>query len=151
MILQSLSLYHYKRPFEVSFKSSHTKRTCAESIIVALKFDNGVRGLGESAPRQYVTGETILSVCNAVRDRYAPQLFQSKIDTLSDIKRILKELEPGNPKPSKNILSAIGGIDLALLDALGHKMGCNVLNFLGTPQRNQAPFHLQYPSFLRRI
>jgi L-Ala-D/L-Glu epimerase / N-acetyl-D-glutamate racemase len=145
MILQRLSLYHYKRPFEVSFKSSHAKRTCAESIIVDLEFDNGVSGLGESAPRQYVTGETIASVCNAIKNRYAPQLFQSRIDALSDIKRILKELEPGNPKPSKNILSAIGGIDLALLDALGHKIGCNVLQFLGTPQRNQAPLSLTIP------
>jgi muconate cycloisomerase len=145
MILQRLLLYHYKRPFEVSFNSSHAKRTCAESVIVDLKFDNGVSGLGESAPRTYVTGETIASVCNTIENRYAPQLFKSKIDDLSDIKQILNELEPDKSQPSSNFLSAIGSIDLALLDALGHKTGRNILQFLGAPQRNTAPLSLTIP------
>ena len=145
MNLQSLSIYHYKRPFEVSFSSSHMKRNCSESVILLLDFHNGIRGLGECAPRSYVTGETIASVYKSITDCYAPLLFQSNIESFADIERVLTELEKNGCRSYRDNLSAISCIDLALIDALAHKEHLNIQHFLGAPIRDKAPLSLTIP------
>jgi muconate cycloisomerase len=149
MRLNTITLYHYKRPFEVSFQSSHATRSRADSVIVALKFSNGVTGYGESAPRDYVTGETIPSVYQSIRNDMAPVLFQSPIEDLADIARILTRIESGiengGAKPVKHHLSALGSIDLALLDALGKHAGCHAGQFGAKPRRAQAPLSITVP------
>lgn len=145
MRLQSLTLYHYNRPFEYSFKSSHANRLCADSVIVVLKFDSGITGIGESAPRDYVTGETQKSVCQSIITDMAPLLFQLELKSLADIEHVLTTIEQKNPIPEKRCLSAIGSIDLALLDALGQYKGHDVGQFFDMPVRNQVPFSLSIP------
>jgi muconate cycloisomerase len=145
MRLKRLSLYHYKRPFEFIFKSSHTKRTCADSVIVALEFSGGIVGYGESAPRAYVTGETVPSVCQSVQTEMAPILFRAQIENPEDIAHVLNVIARDNPNPEKRYLSALGSIDLALLDALGHYKGCGAGQFLDRPLRAKAALSLSLP------
>lgn len=142
MRLQRITLYHYKRPFKVSFQSSHTERKCADSVIVALKFNNGVTGYGESAPRDYVTGETVQSVYQAIKNDMAPVLFASPIKDLADIERVLTTIDRGG---GKQHLSALGSIDLALLDALGKHERCHASQFGNRPLRDQASLSITVP------
>ena len=123
------------------------KRRCAESVILLLDFDDGIRGLGECAPRPYVTGETIASVYKSIVEGYAPSLFRSNVESLVDIERFLHELGENDRTVYRNSLSAISCIDLALIDALAHKEQCNIQHYLGVPQRDNAPLSLTIPLF----
>ncbi len=145
MRLKRLTLYHYKRPFEFVFKSAHTKRTCADSVILAMEFTGGIVGYGESAPRAYVTGETIRSVGTFIQASAAPVLFQTSIASLADIEHALDAIERKAPGAPAQRLSALGCVDLALLDALGQHNGCGVAKFLDAPLRDHVPLSLSLP------
>ena len=77
-------------------------------------------GFGESSPRLYVTGEDCLSVIDMIKESFSKILFSSQVNSLDDIKNILNELEKECIKKNKpNYTSALGAIDIALLDAFG--------------------------------
>lgn len=60
-----LRLYHVRLPMRVAFDHAAASRRTSDSVILALTLD-GVTGLGECAPRAYVTGETSPEVIAAV-------------------------------------------------------------------------------------
>jgi L-alanine-DL-glutamate epimerase-like enolase superfamily enzyme len=107
-------------PFKFRFHSSHTIRRQAESIIVILQFNNGISGYGESAPRIYVTGESSATVVQIIQNYFAKILFDTEVNSVEDIENILCTLEEECfHKNIKAYNSALGAIDIALLDAFG--------------------------------
>jgi L-alanine-DL-glutamate epimerase-like enolase superfamily enzyme len=107
-------------PFKFSFHSSHAIRHQSESIIVILQFDNGISGYGESAPRIYVTGESLATVVQVIQNNFARILFHTEVDSVEDIANILRRLEEECfHKNIKAYNSALGAIDIALFDAFG--------------------------------
>ena len=111
--------YHYNKAFRVVFDSPQIKRMQADSVIVRIDFDDGTTGFGESAPRSYVTGEDCHSVVDLIRNRFAPLLFSHTICCLCDVETMLNQLEKTcQDYEISNYLSALGAIDLALIDAL---------------------------------
>jgi muconate cycloisomerase len=107
-------------PFKFRFHSSHTIRRQAESIIVILQFNNGISGYGESAPRIYVTGESSATVVQIIQNYFAKILFDTEVNSVEDIENILCALEEECfHKNIKAYNSALGAIDIALLDAFG--------------------------------
>jgi L-Ala-D/L-Glu epimerase / N-acetyl-D-glutamate racemase len=107
-------------PFKFRFHSSHTIRRQSESIIIILQFDNGISGYGESAPRIYVTGESSATVVQIIQDHFAKILFATEVNSVEDIENVLRGLEKECfHKNIKAYNSALGAIDIAMLDALG--------------------------------
>ena len=62
MKLSEFFIYHIRIPFKISFGHAAARHTCSDSVVVRLLANDGTVGLGESAPREYVTGETAESV-----------------------------------------------------------------------------------------
>jgi len=60
---------------------------------VILQFDNGISGYGESAPRIYVTGESLATVVQVIQNNFARILFHTEVDSVEDIANILRRLE----------------------------------------------------------
>jgi muconate cycloisomerase len=58
MRIVRITLSSFDAPFRFGYRSSHLLRQKADSILLAIYFDTGVVGYGESVPRSYVTGET---------------------------------------------------------------------------------------------
>ena len=80
---------------------------------------DGTSGFGESAPRPYVTGEDSHSVTKLIIDRFAPILLSHPIDSIESIQTALEHLEKDCLQAGITAYqSALGAIDLALLDAL---------------------------------
>ncbi len=146
MNIVKISLYQYNEPFKLRFHSSQTLRTKAESIIVRLEFKNGISGYGESSPRTYVTGESCSTVVQVIQNCFSPILFSYAINTTDDVERVLNELE--NECLKRDIFhynSALGAIDIALLDALGKLQKLPITNFLGSIVRKKAPYSISVP------
>ena len=54
-----LTIKNLEIPFKQAFAHATATRSCTESVVVKAESPNGVVGVGEGCPREYVTGETI--------------------------------------------------------------------------------------------
>ncbi|MEE4605136.1 MAG: enolase C-terminal domain-like protein [Desulfobacteraceae bacterium] len=138
--------YHFEKAFRITIHSPQTIRRQADSVIVRIDFDDGTFGFGESAPRSYVTGETCHSVTNLIVDRFAPILFNNAMDSLESIQSVLNRLEKDcrhHGILSSN--SAIGAIDLALLDALRRTRANQYRHLFPIKCRDTLRFSLSVP------
>lgn len=110
--------YHFNPPFKLAFHSPQTKRLQADSVIVRLDCSDGTSGFGESAPRHYVTGENSETVVRLIVERLAPVLFRHPVDSIPSLQALLARLRAACRQDGVRACnSAIGAIDLALLDA----------------------------------
>ncbi|MBN1381562.1 MAG: hypothetical protein JXA41_07795 [Deltaproteobacteria bacterium] len=146
MKINRIDIYQCNTPFGTEYPNAHQVREFAESIVVNVLFDNGISGYGESAPRNYVTGENAKSVTSLIRDHFSGILLGCKIVSITDVKETLNVLE--KKARDKNImfyLSALGAIDTALLDALSKYEKKPLSNYLGPIVRNQISYTLPIP------
>ena len=58
------------------FEHAAAARECSEAIVVRAVWPDGRRGWGETLPRKYVTGETLESVIEDLRERIFPAMEQ---------------------------------------------------------------------------
>ena len=146
MKIVKIDLYQYNEPFKWEFHSPQALRGRAESIIARLEFENGISGYGESTPRTYVTVEDCSTVVQVIRNCFSSLLLSHEIQAIDDVEDILNTLERECCK--RNILSynsALGAIDIALLDALGKLRGVPVTTFLGSIVREKALYSISIP------
>ena len=133
-------------PFRFGFRSVHLLRLRADSVILALQCEGGIVGYGESAPRPYVTGETNVSVRELIRNRFTPLLIGREISKREDVEKIVRHLEQTCMEEGITAYrSALGAVDIALLDALGKCHGVPVCRFLGPVLRKELPWSLPVP------
>jgi muconate cycloisomerase len=146
MKISSLRAFQTTRPFEISFESGQAFRTKSESVILRVGYDNGLFSHGESAPRNYVTGESLSSVSGLILDSFAPLLLHREIGALKDVEAILNDLEvfclQKNLKPYN---SALGAVDIALLDGLGKLEQQPASSYLGPLLRSATTYSISVP------
>lgn len=146
MKIKKIKLFQLDRPFRTRFHSSQTLRTKVESIVIQLEFENGILGYGESTPTTYSTGESCSSVAQIIKDSFSPIVFDHGLTTIDDVESLLIALE--NECLKRKIFqynSALGGIDIALLDALGKLQRIPVTNYLGSVIRKNIDYSISIP------
>ena len=96
-----------------SFEHAAASRNLAEAVVVRLELDDGSVGWGETLPRPYVTGETLDSVIDDLRQTFWPAVTGVA-------------LSRGGPLPElphtvagRCVNAARCALELALFDALG--------------------------------
>ena len=142
----AVDVFSYDTSFRFAYPSAHLVRYKADSVILALQCERGITGYGESAPRPYVTGETNVSVRELIRNRFTPFLIGRKISKREDVQKILNHLEQTCLEEGiTSYRSALGAVDIALLDALGKGGGVPVCRFLGPVLRKELPWSLPVP------
>ncbi len=146
MKINRITVFQCDTPFKNAFHSPHLLRLSAESIIIHIQFDNDITGYGESAPRLYVTGETTASVAVLMRDHFSRLLLGQEIASVNDIERTLCSLEDECRKNDiAAYLSALGAVDIALLNALGKSLNISVSALLGPVVRDAITYTLPIP------
>ena len=146
MKIKGIEAYHCNTPFKNDYHSPHIVRIQAESIIIHIRVDGGISGYGESTPRAYVTGETPSSVAAVVRDHFAPFLLGEEITSVNDIERIVDMLEDTcRDYNISSYLSALGAVDIALLDGLSSNLGVPLSSLLGTIVRKNITYTVPIP------
>lgn len=147
MKIANLRAYLVTKPFKISFHSGQAFRSKSESVIFQVGYDNGMFSYGESAPRTYVTGETVSSVGGLLHS-FSPVLLQRKVTTLDDVQAILNDLEAlCLEKKCNSYNSTLGAVDIALLDGLGKLEKRPVSFYLGTLLSESAPLSISVPFF----
>lgn len=101
-----------------TFSHSQTMRKMAESIIVVIDHNN-IRGVGECAPRPYVTGESLDNVFSMLSQTKFKEILDG-IDSMSfhSVVNVLKRLDVVKETSSMN-----GGcaLEMAIFDWIGKK------------------------------
>ena len=132
MKLSKFSVIKLKIPFKMGFKHSSAERRATQSILVVAESKEGLRGVGEGCPREYVTHETVETAI-AFFETHREQLID-KIHSLETLKHWLQEHElliDQNP-------AAWCAIELALLDLLAKENNHSLEKLLGLPELKDA-------------
>lgn len=117
MRINRFEIFRIKIPFKRKYVHAEADRETGENIIVRLRCDTALTGIGETIPREYLTGETIESVMDALSDTFAPRVigatygdFGRVIGFLSDMVVIAHE---------RALAAAFCAVDLAMIDLAG--------------------------------
>lgn len=119
-MIERIDVHPVTLPMVRPFTHAGNRRTRTASVLVSVEAD-GVRGWGEGAPRLYVTGETVETVCETLAE-LTPQSLNAMID-LGDFGSAmcrLAELDlarllggAGRPQPA-----AAAALEIALFDLI---------------------------------
>lgn len=95
MRFSEISCRAVRLPFRFSFGHSLASRSFSDNVIVQVRLTTGdgiVCGLGESVPRDYVTGETAQGAIEAIEKKYAPLLLDREFADVADFLSYLSSL-----------------------------------------------------------
>ena len=124
--MSSLAFYRVVIPFRQRFKHGSAERTETQAVWVEVDRD-GVRGVGEGCPREYVTGENVETAERFLRAHR--RTWERGFETLDDMRRWLDENEDivdANP-------AAWCAVELAYLDLFGRSRAQSVEELTGVP------------------
>ncbi|MBW2006184.1 MAG: hypothetical protein JRI72_16585, partial [Deltaproteobacteria bacterium] len=115
MKINKVTIHRVSLPFVGDFSISRKKGSSANNIVVEVVADKGeIKGYGEGAPIQFVTGETQESAAKSASRFVQKDSFPWKLDNVSQIWDFIDSLPKG-----KEDNAAICAGEMALLDALG--------------------------------
>jgi muconate cycloisomerase len=131
-------------PFKLTFKHSLHDRSESNSVLVCLRSDSGEVGWGESLPRQYVTGETVQSVVETIRDHFLPIVLKVNPASWEAALEIAKNLEVEARTLEPNLPPRIGAarcaLELAFLDLAGNHFRRSVAEIFGQRKREWVEY-----------
>ncbi len=116
-------------PFRFSFGHALAERRSSTNVYVKITLADGTTGFGEGVPRGYVTGETPEGALEAVQE-YAPALVGCQLSEPDDVPAVLDGLAAAAPSTVPPG-AAWCALELAVLDAAGHRFGLPVSHWLG--------------------
>jgi L-alanine-DL-glutamate epimerase-like enolase superfamily enzyme len=114
-------------PFKVTFRHASAERAETETIWVEAVAANNVRGIGEACPRRYVTGETLSSAAQFVRDH------DQSLRAITDVSSLHAWMIDHEDAIDRNP-AAWCAVELAVLDLLGKQQALPVEALLCLPQ-----------------
>lgn len=119
MKIESCRVRKLNIPFKVSFRHSLAARSEVESVIFEVKLTSGETGYGECIPRDYVTGETVVSVIERLSGHIIPALEGRTFASFSELKSWILDFPKHFPALGEKELCVRCTAELALLDAFG--------------------------------
>lgn len=115
-------------PFRITFRHALASRSEGEAIVVRMVDAEDRVGFGESAPRSYVTGETIEMARDTLRQSLVPPLLGVSFSNLDEIKAALNHFLGALPR---NQHAAFCALELSLLDLAGKVFGLSAGSIVG--------------------
>ncbi|MGW1964988.1 mandelate racemase/muconate lactonizing enzyme family protein [Streptomyces sp. NPDC001935] len=124
-------LHRVRQPMHARFDHPAARRATSDSLVLRLTCE-GVSGIGECAPRTYVTGESTDSVLDALRRTPLERLF-----ALLHGEPPAELLDRTRREGFAEVFGITGGnnllclLETAVLDLLGHRLGLGAAELIG--------------------
>ncbi|MGI9249101.1 MAG: mandelate racemase/muconate lactonizing enzyme family protein [Woeseiaceae bacterium] len=115
-------------PMRIAVEHALAERTSARNVLVAGFDETGLVGWGESCPRPYVTGETVDSARDCLRDDILPRLVGVECDNLETAGNVALSVLDTLPRDRQ---AAFCAAELALLDLAGHAFDVSAGDVVG--------------------
>jgi muconate cycloisomerase len=120
-----LTAFHVAIPLKRAIRHASHARTSTDNVVVRCVLKDGTEGYGEGVPRDYVTGETLESSLNLLKQSDLPSQLEN-CDDFPQAVRLAERLTL-NPVPGDergcNGNAARCAVELAILDAFGRRFG----------------------------
>lgn len=119
MRITHLEIFRIKVPFKRKYVHAEANRKEGENIVVLVRSGDAISGIGETITREYLTGETPVSVMDSLAGFYAPLFLGTKFDDFDRVVEFLSGIAATAHKTSTT--AAFCAIDLAMLDIAGKR------------------------------
>jgi muconate cycloisomerase len=130
-----VELRRVRIPFKQAFQHALCTRREADALIVLVRSQAGVVGVGEIVPRAYLTGETVEGVLAEAGPRRARRCLGRTFASPDEVVAWLRaELDEAGRD-----LATCGGFELAILDLAGKELGLRLGDLLGGPGGAELP------------
>lgn len=142
MKLVAATVYVLAIPFVEAFRHSAKERRWCDSVIVRVRDAAGTEGFGEGTARPYVTGETLDTLVQHLRNDLWPAVAQRELPELdgADALRAIDAFIPEKHTPG--VLANHGGraaLELAILDCALRSDGRSIAQLL-PPRRPRVVY-----------
>jgi muconate cycloisomerase len=125
MRVVELTAYHVRIPLVRPIRHASHARTSTDNLVVRCVLDDGTEGFGEGVPREYVTGETIDSALDLLRQSDLAAQLEPCPDFPAAVglaERLHLAPIPDDDRECRGN-AARCAVELALLDAFGRRFG----------------------------
>ncbi len=123
MKIESISLSPLTVPLTEPFGIATGAHHAAENVMVRVKLEDGMEGLGEAAPVPHISGERREQVLQTEGD--LAELLRGQ-----DVRKY-RRLSAMVREPLAPVPSALAAVEMAILDALLRSLGSSFLDFFG--------------------
>jgi L-alanine-DL-glutamate epimerase-like enolase superfamily enzyme len=121
--ITDVEIFLFDIPLSSPFRIAIGTMTAANDLLVRIRTDQGVTGIGEACPFPPITGET--QATNVAAARSIRDMIAGKDPlAIDDLLRLIGPIVHSNP-------SAVAAFDMALFDILGKVAGLPVFRLLG--------------------
>lgn len=124
MKIIDIQWHTYRLPFVHKFHTAHGVLDAREGVIVQVVTSDGVTGVGEIAPLPTFSGGSLADAYSLLPELDGQMYHRTLYEAL--------ELLFAEKVSAKNA-SALCGLEIAILDALGKTLGCSVTILLSSP------------------
>jgi L-Ala-D/L-Glu epimerase / N-acetyl-D-glutamate racemase len=121
--IKDIEIYAFDVPLVAPFRISIGEMSAANDVLVRVRTDSGLVGIGEACPFPPITGETQatnIAAAKAIRD----MLLGKDALAIDDALKLIGAIVHSNP-------STVAAFDMALFDILGQAAGLPVYRLLG--------------------
>jgi len=130
--------FRIKIPFKRKYVHAEAEHEQAENIIVRLRSDGAITGIGETIPRKYLTGETPASVMDTLLHTFAPRIIGQRF---ADLDRVLGFLsDAAVTAHERSVGAAFCALDLATIDIAGKHFLRSASDFVGGLKRKKINY-----------
>ncbi len=130
--------FRIKIPFRRKYVHAEAEREQGENVIVRLRSDGAVTGVGETIAREYLTGESTDSVMDSLLDTFAPRIVGQRF---ADFERVLGFLSDATSTAhERSVGAAFCAVDLAMIDIAGKYFMRPASDFAGGLKRRKINY-----------
>ncbi len=135
MQIDQINIYPLNIPFNMRFSHSSYSRDKGDSILVTIKINNSIYGVGEGCPRHYVSGETTSDSIAQLSKRI------NEFKTMPRLDELIQYIDR-NQDFVRRYPAAWCALETALLDCMAKRQACSLEDLLGTrfeiPERKES-------------
>lgn len=113
MRIAEFRAFHVRIPLKKTIRHASHVRRATDSLVVCCRLDDGTEGWGEGLPRSYVTGDTVASVWQQLRQTDFSRHFADPFDSLPAVIESCRSFRPAE-------------LPGAHRDSFGHSLRCAV-------------------------
>jgi L-alanine-DL-glutamate epimerase-like enolase superfamily enzyme len=117
MRIIQLEAFRIRVPFKRKYVHAEAERRESENILVRVRSENSMTGIGETIPREYLTEETPSSVMDTLFGTFGPCVIGEKFAKFEDVLGFLSEMAVMSHE--RRMEATFCALDLALIDLAG--------------------------------
>lgn len=137
MRIEEVRLHFICLPFRVDFSHASNRGSFSQNIVVEVVADSGrIRGFGEGAPREYVTGESQKTAASSMQELLSGGRIPWDVHDVSEIWKFIDGLPEG-----KEHNAALCALEMAMLDALANAQKRSVREYFSSPFSTERIFY----------